>query len=42
MKSNNNEYYCFCLPIIFLDKKANTLFINDKDIHVSSDIYDLK
>lgn len=41
LKSNNNEYYCFCLPIISLYKKANTLFINDKDIQVSSDIYDL-
>jgi len=38
---NNEAYHSFCLPIITLAYKANTLFINDKDIKFSSAVYDL-
>lgn len=41
LKNKNNEYYLFSLPTIKLNKKADTLYINDADIKISSDTYNL-
>lgn len=41
LRNKNNEYYLFSLPIIKLNRKADTLYINNTDINVSSDTYNL-
>lgn len=41
MRNKDNEYYYFSLPTITLNKIAKTLYINNYDVHVSSDTYNL-
>lgn len=41
MRNKYNEYYYFSLPTITLKNKASELYINDAEIKVSSDTYNL-